>query len=108
MITIYRSGRNGLETIEEYEGGSWVHTVNPTPQEIDALVARFAIPLDFLTDPLDVDERARVEREEGNTFILLRTTRREDPEACKKAAFSMPISTNAACMPGRTRLILPL
>jgi len=81
MITIYRSGRNGLETIKEYEGGSWVHTVNPTPQEIDALVARFAIPLDFLTDPLDVDERARVEREEGNTFILLRTTRREDPEA---------------------------
>jgi magnesium transporter len=81
MITIYRSMQNGLETTEGYESGAWVHVVNPTPQEIDALVARFTIPPDFLTDPLDVDERARVEREEGNTLILLRTPRREADEA---------------------------
>ncbi len=81
MITIYRSMQNGLETIEDYESGAWVHVVNPTPQEIEALVARFTIPPDFLTDPLDVDERARVEREEGNTLILLRTPRREADEA---------------------------
>ncbi len=81
MITIYRSVKNGLETIEDYESGAWVHVVNPTPQEIEGLVARFTIPPDFLTDPLDVDERARVEREEGNTLILLRTPRREADEA---------------------------
>jgi magnesium transporter len=81
MITIYRSMQNGLETTEGYESGAWVHVVNPTPQEIEALVARFTIPPDFLTDPLDVDERARVEREEGNTLILLRTPRREADEA---------------------------
>ena len=81
MITIYRSLQNGLETIEEYESGAWVHVVNPTQQEIEALVARFTIPPDFLTDPLDVDERARIEREEGNTLILLRTPRREADEA---------------------------
>lgn len=81
MITIYRSVQNGLETIEDYESGAWVHVVNPTPHEIESLVARFTIPPDFLTDPLDVDERARVEREEGNTLILLRTPRREADEA---------------------------
>jgi magnesium transporter len=81
MITIYRSMQNGLETTEAYESGAWVHVVNPTSQEIGALVARFTIPPDFLTDPLDVDERARVEREEGNTLILLRTPRREADEA---------------------------
>jgi magnesium transporter len=81
MITIYRSVQNGLETIEGYESGAWVHVVSPTPEEIEALVARFTIPPDFLTDPLDVDERARVEREEGNTLILLRTPRREADEA---------------------------
>ena len=81
MITIYRSVQNGLETIEDYGSGAWVHVVNPTPQEIESLVARFTIPPDFLTDPLDVDERARVEREEGNTLILLRTPRREADEA---------------------------
>ena len=45
------------------------------------LVDELLIPSDFLTDPLDVDERARVEREEGSTLILLRTPRREGPEA---------------------------
>jgi magnesium transporter len=81
MITIYRSRQNGLEMIHEYESGVWVHVVTPTPEEIESLVVRFSIPPDFLTDPLDVDERARVEREEGNTLILLRTPRREAPEA---------------------------
>ncbi len=81
MITIYRSMGNGLVPITEYQSGAWVNVVNPTPQEIDHLVARFTIPPDFLTDPLDVDERARVEREEGNILILLRTPRRDSEEA---------------------------
>jgi magnesium transporter len=81
MITIYRSMGNGLVPITDYESGTWLNVVNPTLQEIDSLVARFTIPSDFLTDPLDVDERARVEREEGNILILLRTPRREAEEA---------------------------
>jgi magnesium transporter len=81
MITIYRSMGNGLVPITDYESGAWVNVVNPTPQEIERLVTRFNIPSDFLTDPLDVDERARIEREEGNILILLRTPRREHEEA---------------------------
>jgi magnesium transporter len=81
MITIYRSVGNGLVPITDYESGAWVNVVNPTPQEIENLVTRFNIPSDFLTDPLDVDERARIEREEGSILILLRTPRREHEEA---------------------------
>ncbi|MCU0628792.1 MAG: magnesium transporter CorA family protein, partial [Methanoregulaceae archaeon] len=82
MITIYKTGaRNGLETISTFESGAWVNVVNPSPAEIEELVTRFSIPTDFLTDPLDVDERARIEREEGNTLIVLRTPRREATEA---------------------------
>ncbi len=72
---------NGLEVTGRYESGAWVNVVNPSPAEIAELVTRFTIPSDFLTDPLDVDERARIEREEGNTLILLRTPRREATEA---------------------------
>jgi magnesium transporter len=81
LITIYRSIENCLVPVTDYESGAWINVVNPTPQEIDDLVARFTIPSDFLTDPLDVDERARVEREEGNILILLRTPRKESVEA---------------------------
>jgi magnesium transporter len=81
MITIYRGGTDGLERVNKYESGTWVNVVNPTQKEIEELVSWFNIPSDFLTDPLDVDERARIEREEGCILILLRSPRRELPDA---------------------------
>ncbi len=82
MITIYKTGpKNGLETITTFKSGAWVYVVNPSQAEIEGLVSRFSIPPDFFTDPLDIDERARIEREEGNTLIVLRTPRREATEA---------------------------
>ncbi len=81
MITIYKSGTDGLQRIDTYESGAWINVINPTQQEIEQLVSWFNIPPDFLTDPLDIDERARIEREEGSMLILLRTARREIPDA---------------------------
>ncbi|MDD1718736.1 MAG: magnesium transporter CorA family protein [Methanoregulaceae archaeon] len=81
MITIYKSTADGLEIRGEYEPGCWVNVVNPGSQELEDLSRRFGIPSDFLTDPLDLDERARIEREESNTLILLRTPKRDTREA---------------------------
>ena len=72
MITIYKSTSEGLTTVDDFVAGSWVHVSNPSNQEQALLVERFAIPLDFLTDPLDLDERARVETEDGARLIVLR------------------------------------
>jgi magnesium transporter len=77
MITIYRSTSGGLKVIEEYESGCWVNVVNPTNLEIEELLSQFGFPADFLTDPLDVDERARTEKEDASTLILLRVPRRD-------------------------------
>jgi magnesium transporter len=81
MITQYITTSAGLTEIEEYRPGCWVKVVNPTEKEIASLVTQFGMPIDFLTDPLDVDERARFEVEEGNTLILIRSARREPEEA---------------------------
>jgi len=81
MRTIYRGTPEGLEQIDTHESGAWINLVNPTPREIEEVVSWFHIPSDFLTDPLDVDERARVEREEGSILIVLRTPHRESPDA---------------------------
>lgn len=72
MITIYKSTSEGLLTIDDFVDGSWVHVSNPSNQELALLVERFGIPLDFLTDPLDLDERARLETEDGARLIVLR------------------------------------
>ncbi|HWQ67733.1 MAG TPA: magnesium transporter CorA family protein [Methanospirillum sp.] len=90
MITRYITTTEGLTEIEDYLPGCWVKVVNPTEKEITALVERFGMPLDFLTDPLDVDERARFEKDEGNTLILIRSPRRE-PEDAAIPYITLPI-----------------
>jgi len=72
MITIYKSTSEGLLTVDDFVAGSWVHVSNPSNQELALLVERFGIPLDFLTDPLDPDERARLETEDGARLIVVR------------------------------------
>ena len=81
MITIYTSTPQGMIEIEKYEPGCWIHVVNPTEKEISSLINRFQLPSDFVTDPLDIDERARIEIEDDIRIILLRTPRREPEDA---------------------------
>jgi magnesium transporter len=72
MITIYRGTDAGLETIAEAVSGCWIDVVDPSPEEIEQLARTLRIPQDFLTYPLDMDERARTEKEDGATLIVLR------------------------------------
>ncbi len=71
MIKIYKTGEQGLETLEETTKGCWINVVDPSPAEMASL-RDLEIPPEFLTYPLDMDERPRVEREDGFTMILLR------------------------------------
>ena len=72
MITIYRSNQNHLEKIDQVSYGSWINVTDPTSDEIEEL-QKLGIPQDFITYPLDIDERSRTEREDdGTIFIILR------------------------------------
>lgn len=72
MITIYKRTENGLETLDQPVNNSWVNVIDPTPEEVERLVD-WGIPQNFVTYPLDMDERARTEREDdGSLLILLR------------------------------------
>jgi magnesium transporter len=71
MITIYKSGGSGLEIIDRPENGCWYNVVAPTKEEVAQLQQELSAPQDFVTYPLDVDERPRIEREDSATLILL-------------------------------------
>jgi magnesium transporter len=72
MINIYKSTSNGLEQITEFTSGCWVNMIDPTSDDIERMVGQ-GIPQDFMTYPLDMDERARSEREDdGKMLILIR------------------------------------
>ena len=81
MITIYRRNGNGLSILDTYEPGAWVSVINPSEKELESLTTQFGIPIDFFTDPLDVDERARIERDGGALLIVMRTPRKEPVDA---------------------------
>lgn len=51
---------------------AWVHITAPKPEEIGRLQHEWGIPLSFFTHCLDRDERARTEREDGQTLIIVR------------------------------------
>jgi magnesium transporter len=72
MIKIFKTTGNGFVSIDNIEKDCWVNVSNPGPDELIKISEDLAIPLDFLTDSLDVDERSRIETENNTTLIVLR------------------------------------
>ncbi len=70
MITIYKSMESGVEKVNDVISGCWINVVDPTTDEIERLTL-LDIPQDFVTSPLDIDERARTEREDDGTMLIL-------------------------------------
>lgn len=81
MITILKSTEKGLETFTEFTGGSWINVIDPTPSEITQLSQALGISQDYITDPLDIDELARVEKEGDTTLIILRVPYYQEKDA---------------------------
>ncbi|MFC3884359.1 magnesium transporter CorA family protein [Bacillus songklensis] len=72
MLNIYLTDLNGrLHEQEEITKGSWVSMISPTEEEIRRVTNHLNLPLDFIKDPLDDDERSRIEEEDGNVLIIV-------------------------------------
>lgn len=71
MVTIFKDTENGLSVLTEPIKGCWIQVINPSPDEIQWLQA-LGIPQDYILSPLDLDERPRTERENGELLVVLR------------------------------------
>jgi len=72
MIELLKTTENKFIPIKEIEKDCWINVSSPSPDELTKLSKDLNIPLDFLTDSLDFDERSRIETEDGATIIVLR------------------------------------
>ncbi len=70
MLTIYKSTDQGLVVLNEVISGCWINLIDPTTDEIERIL-NLGVPQDFLTYPLDLDERSRVEKEDDGTMLIL-------------------------------------
>lgn len=74
MIRYYAKEDGKLKELEEPEVSCWVNISPPfSHEELEEVALQFDVPLDFLTDSLDIDERSRYEREDDVRLIVVNT-----------------------------------
>lgn len=73
MLKIYKTDENkklNKLNINEAVSGSWFSLINPTEEEIKQVSLVLGLEEDFLRNSLDLDERSRIEIEDGNMLII--------------------------------------
>lgn len=74
MIRYYVVGKTGFQETPSLETCSWINLSPPFLQgELDDFATTLGIGSDFLTDPLDIEERARYEKYEEARSIIFNT-----------------------------------
>lgn len=92
MIQYYIKKDGQMESLPQAEVGCWINISPPfTNEELEEVSATYDIPLDFLTDSLDVDERSRYEKEEDVRLIVINAPIKND--------FQSEIASNYVTIP---------
>ena len=71
MISYWKC-REGFSEIHQWKSGCWVRVTKPTEEELSLLSERFAVPLDFIDDAQDIEERPRVDHEDNWVLVFVR------------------------------------
>lgn len=74
MIQYFKIVEHKTVAIDKPEAGAWVNVLPPLkPEEFSELSETLEIPVDFLKDSLDIDERSRYEIEDNVKLIVIKT-----------------------------------
>lgn len=74
MIQYFKNINQQTIEIDKPETGAWINVSPPLKQEeFSELSTVLEIPIDFLTDSLDIDERSRFEEDDNVKLIVIKT-----------------------------------
>lgn len=65
-------GKVGFVEKKEWEPNCWINVVAPTREDLRFLTDEMGVPEEFIDDIEDVDERSRLEIEDGWTLMIMR------------------------------------
>jgi magnesium transporter len=72
MLEIFKSNEERvLEKIDKIAKGCWVNMYSPTQEEINKVANDARIDVDLIKDALDDEERPRIERDNGQVYIIV-------------------------------------
>jgi len=74
MVQYFKNINHQTIEIDSPENGAWVNMIPPLKQEeFSDLSHELDIPIDFLTDSLDIDERSRFEEDDNVKLLVIKT-----------------------------------
>jgi magnesium transporter len=74
VIKYYAKIEGKLRELDTPKLGCWINISPPfSHEELEEISEQFEIPLDYLTDSLDIDERSRYDREDDVRHIIINT-----------------------------------
>ena len=79
MVQIYKINSSGPVRLDEMQEGCWINMVAPSEEEMLRIHEELNIPLDFLRDALDQEERAHIDFEDGVTQIVIDAPKQSFP-----------------------------
>ena len=74
MIQYFKNLEHKIIAVDKPEAGTWVNVLPPLKnEEFSELSQLLEIPIDFLKDSLDIDERSRYEIDDNVKLIVIKT-----------------------------------
>ena len=73
MIKFYITEHGLIKEIDAPKTGCWISVVEPTEDEIEALVTDYNLDSGFVKSSLDEEESSRIEKEDDQTLIIVDT-----------------------------------
>ena len=71
MIQIFKSDSDGtLNKINNIENGCWINLINPTKDELNAILDEIEVEAEFLYAALDEEESSRIDIENNETLLI--------------------------------------
>ena len=71
MLRIFKTVNDLLVPQDAPGSDCWINLYMPTEAELTKVSEATGIPWDFLSDPLDADERARIEADDDILLIVV-------------------------------------
>jgi len=71
MLTIYQWQNGSLREVLEAHGPCWINLADPSTEEISRVQELTSIPREYITDPLDKDERPRLEIDDDGLLLFI-------------------------------------
>ena len=71
MLTVYNWENGALKEATDISDSCWIDLTEPTTAELERVLTKSGVPRDFLTDPLDKDERPRYDVDDGAHLLII-------------------------------------